>query len=284
MERTVIKAIKNDIAIYVAHTNLDNVATGVNHKICEILGLQGPQILAPKRGTLKKLVVFVPVENTQEVLEALYSAGAGEIGNYENCSFRVTGTGTFTPNDEATPHIGKKLQPEEVTENRIEIIFPAHREPAMMTSLLRAHPYEEVAHYLHRLDNEDPSVGSGMIGTLPQAMPTEEFLKYLKEKMQLNCVRHTALVKEHVARIAVCGGSGSFLLHQAMRHRADVFVTADIKYHEFFDADQKLVIADIGHYESEQFTKDLIFGLLKDKFSSFAVNFSEIPTNPIQYL
>ena len=283
VERTVIKAIKNDIAIYAAHTNLDNVATGVNHKICNILGLQNLKILAPKKGTLKKLVVFVPHENTQEVLNALYQAGAGEIGNYENCSFRVTGTGTFTPNDQANPHIGEKLQPEEVTEHRIEIIFPAYREAAVISALLKAHPYEEVAHYLHSLDNKDLSVGSGMIGNLPQAMNTEDFLNFLKEKMELNCIRHTTVITAKVERIAVCGGSGSFLLPKAIQGGADVFVTADLKYHEFFDADQQLVIADIGHYESERFTKDLIFGLIKDKFSTFAVNFSDIATNPIQY-
>lgn len=284
VERTVIKAIKHDIALYAIHTNLDNVLTGVNKKICDQIGLINTRILLPKKDTLSKLVVFIPQENTDTVLTALHEAGAGQIGQYKNCSFRVAGTGTFKPVAGANPHIGQVDQQTYVTETRAEVIFPAHREGAVLEALRRSHPYEEVAYYVTPLVNENQEVGSGMIGELPSPQEPLAFLKGLKQHMALSVIRHTPLLDRKVLKIAVCGGSGSFLLPHAIRAGADVFVTADFKYHEFFDADGRIIIADIGHYESEVFTKELIYEELTKRFTTFAINFSKTVTNPISYL
>lgn len=284
VERTVIKAIQNNIAIYAIHTNLDNVLDGVNRKIAEKIGLRKARILAPKRESLMKLVTFIPKTHTEQVLSALHQAGAGQIGEYKNCSFRVEGTGTFLPTSEANPTIGQQGQQERVNEDRIEVIFPVHHRSSIMRTLLESHPYEEVAHYLTPLLNENQEVGSGLIGELPEAMEPLEFLHSLKERMELRVIRHTAILEKPVRTVAVCGGAGSFLLPNAIRAGADVFVSADFKYHEFFDADGRIIIADIGHYESEVFTKELIKDVLIKKFPTFAINFSKSVTNPISYI
>lgn len=283
VERTVIKAIKHDIAIYAIHTNLDNVHNGVNYKICQKLGLQNLRILASKPATLNKLVTFVPLENAESVLQALSNAGAGNIGNYKNCSFQITGTGTFQPNEHANPHIGEKGKLKHVEERRIEVIFPAHLSAQILAAMREAHPYEEVAYYLHALENENQEVGAGMIGELKAPMEETDFLYCLKEKMSLSLIRHTRLLNKPVQRIALCGGAGSFLLPQAIRQNADVFISADFKYHEFFDADQRILVTDIGHYESEVFTKDLLQELLSEKFVNFAVHLAKTNTNPVFY-
>ncbi|WP_420583348.1 Nif3-like dinuclear metal center hexameric protein [Reichenbachiella sp.] len=283
VERTVIKAIKNDIAIFSIHTNLDNVNTGVNRMICNRLGLINCKTLAPKTGILSKIVTFVPSKDTQKVLDALYAAGVGHIGNYDECSFQVKGTGTFRPNDQANPAIGKHNKSESVDETRIEGIFPSHLKNKVIAALNKAHPYEEVAYYLTSLENENQEVGSGMVGELASPIPTESFMRLLKEQFNLKVIRHTHFHKTEVKKIAVCGGAGSFLLGHAKGAGADVFVTADFKYHEFFDAEEKIIISDIGHYESEVFTKELICNFLKEKFANIALNLSEVDTNPIKY-
>lgn len=283
VERTVMQAIKNDVAIYASHTNLDNVTGGVNFKIAEKLGLRNVRILAPKALLLTKLVVFVPVEQTQTVLDALYAAGAGQIGAYEHCSFRVEGTGTFKPLEGASPAIGQVGTDERVTEHRVEVIFPSYLENGMVAAMKRAHPYETPAYDLYPLKNENQDVGAGAVGDLPEPIEERAFLAYLKDRLELPLVRHTPLLNRPVRRVAVCGGAGGFLLDDAVRAGADVFVTADYKYHEFFDADGRIVIADIGHYESEQYTKDLIRDYLSKKFTTFAVILSETRTNPVHY-
>lgn len=284
VERTVIKAIRNNIAIYAIHTNLDNVHTGVNRKICEKIGLKNVSVLVPKSEVLTKLVTFIPKQNEETVMAALYEAGAGQIGNYENCSFRVDGTGTFKPNEKANPSIGKRLTQEVVTETRVEVIFPRYLQSKVLQELKKAHPYEEVAFYLTTLNNPNQEVGSGMVGELETPQEPSEFLKCLKVSMDLKVIRHTRLLDQPIKRIAVCGGSGSFLLPQARQAGAQMYITADFKYHEFFDAEDKLIIADIGHYESEVFTKELLGEVLTKKFPTFAINFSRTVTNPISYL
>ncbi|WP_128544502.1 Nif3-like dinuclear metal center hexameric protein [Larkinella soli] len=283
VERAVIRAVKTDVAIYAAHTNLDNVVGGVNFKIAEKLGLTGVRILAPKSGVLSKLVVFVPHDHTARMLNALYETGAGQIGAYEHCSFRVGGTGTFRPLEGASPAVGQVGQDETVSEERVEVIFPAHLEKRMVTAMRRAHPYEVPAYDLYALLNENQEVGSGAVGELPEALPEPDFLAFLKERMGLKTFRFTPLLGKTVRRVAVCGGAGGFLLNDAVRAGAQVFITADYKYHEFFDADGRILIADIGHYESEVFTKDLIQQHLLKKFTTFAVILSEIVTNPVNY-
>jgi len=284
VERTIIKAIKNDIAIFAIHTNLDNVHIGVNKKIGDKIGIASPKILAPKKQLLSKIVTFIPTENREKVLSAMYNAGAGEIGEYSHCSFTVTGTGTFKPSEAANPHIGEKNKLECATEDRVELMFPSYLEGAVVSALKQSHPYEEVAYYISQLENSNQEVGSGMIGTLNKPMEPIEFLQTLKEKMSLNCIRHTQLIDRKIKTVAWCGGAGSFLLKKAMAKKADVFITADFKYHEFFDAEGKIIIADIGHYESEVYTKELLHDILSKKFTTFATNLSETVTNPISYL
>ena len=284
VERVIIKAIKNDIAIYAIHTNLDNVHTGVNKRLAERIGLTNLKILAPKRGTLSKLVTFIPKPDVESVLSALHVAGAGQIGHYKNCSFRLEGTGTFMPDESANPHIGKPLEQEYVDEIRAELIFPTHLGYKILDALKNSHPYEEVAYYVSPLDNENQEVGSGMIGDLDPSQEPLDFLRGLKNSMQLEVIRHTKILDTKVRKVAVCGGSGSFLLGHAIQSGAQFFVTADYKYHDFFDADGRIMIADIGHYESEVATKELLVEVLMKKFPTFASNFSKTVTNPISYL
>ena len=284
VERVIIKAVKNDIAIYAIHTNLDNVHTGVNKKLAERIGLKNLKILAPKHGTLSKLVTFIPKENAETVLSALHEAGAGQLGHYKNCSFSVEGTGTFMPDESAKPHIGTSSSQEFVDEIRAELIFPSHSAQGILQALRNSHPYEEIAYYITPLDNENQEVGSGMIGDLEPAQEPLEFLKGLKNRMELKVIRHTKILNTKVKKVAVCGGAGSFLLSHAVQSGAQVFITADYKYHDFFDADDRITIADIGHYESEVATKELLVEVLTKKFPTFAINFSKTVTTPISYL
>jgi len=284
VERAIILAIKHDIAIYAIHTNLDSVHTGVNHKICEKIGLKNLKILAPVKNSLSKLVAFVPTENSRAVLDALHVAGAGQIGNYKNCSFSIEGTGTFMPTEAANPHIGAALEQEFVREHRVEVIYPSHLESKVLRALRDSHPYEEVAYYVTPLANANQEVGAGMIGEFDEPVEPLAFLQGLKISMDLQLIRHTPLMNRPVKKVAVCGGAGSFLLPKAIQAGAQAFVSADFKYHEFFDADHKIVIADIGHYESEVFTKELLKEVLIKKFPTFAINFSKTVTNPISYL
>lgn len=284
VERTLIKAIKNDIAIYAIHTNLDNVATGVNKRIADKLGLKNLQILDPKRDTLSKLTTFIPRTHQSQVMAALHEAGVGQIGNYQDCSFRVDGVGYYRPNEKANPFLGTAGQLETTEEVRVEMIFPTHIQDQVLMALRSAHPYEEVAYYVSRLDNENQEVGSGLVGQLDTPEEPIEFLKRLKNVMSASCVRYTQPVKSQISKVALCGGSGSFLLPKAISTGADVYVSADFKYHEFFDADNRIMIVDIGHYESEQYTKELLAEVLREKFPTFAINFSKQVTNPTRYI
>jgi dinuclear metal center YbgI/SA1388 family protein len=284
VERTIIKAIKNDIAIYAAHTNLDNVRNGVNAKIAEKLGLKNCKILDPKRGLLKRLITFCPVGQAEQVRAALFAAGCGKIGNYDECSFNSEGIGTFRAGEGANPFVGKIGVRNDEKEIKIEVIFPVFAENKVLKALFTAHPYEEVAYDLIPLSNLNQEVGSGMVGELENGLDEEAFLASLKKLMKAGTVRYTALRKKKVKKVAVCGGSGSFLLENAVRSGADVFVTSDFRYHQFFDAENRIVIADIGHYESEQYTSELFYEILSKKFSTFALHLSEINTNPIKYL
>lgn len=283
IERCLIKAIKHDITLYAIHTNLDHVSNGVNYKIAQLLGLQDLRTLVPKAGLLSKLITYVPIEDKETVLAALFEAGAGEIGNYSSCAFRSDGIGSFKPNSSADPVIGKINQLEQVTETKIETIFPTHLQAEIIRALKKVHPYEEVAFDIFALQNEWETVGSGMYGNLYKSMTISEFNAFLKQRMNLKTFKFTSSFQGKIEKVAVCGGSGSFLLKNALGVGAQAFVTADFKYHEFFDAEDKILVADIGHYESEVYTKDLIYDYLKEKFSNIAVLISEINTNPIHY-
>ncbi len=284
IDRCIVKAIKHNICIYAIHTNLDNILKGVNKAFADRIGLVNTSILSPKNTTLLKLVTFVPKSQKQQVLNALFESGAGSIGNYDNCSFQVDGKGSFKPSQNSNPTIGKADILEEVAETRLEVILPIHLEGAIIHTLKKAHPYEEVAYFMSAINNEHQDIGAGMIGDLPNPVKTDEFLLSLKKNMNTKYVRHTNITKSMISKVAICGGSGSFLLDAAMRRRADVFITGDFKYHEFFEADEKIIIADIGHYESEQFTKGLLYDILSKKFANIALRLSEVETNPIKYL
>jgi dinuclear metal center YbgI/SA1388 family protein len=284
VERTVIKAIRHGIAIYAIHTNLDNVITGVNRKICERLGLINLKVLAPKTDTLTKLVTFIPKAETEKVMAELHAAGAGQIGNYKNCSFSVDGTGTFMPDEGANPSIGSLKMQESVEETRVEVVVPTYLTSAVLAALRKRHPYEEVAYYLTPLLNDNQEVGSGMVGDLAVPLEAKDFLNYVKDKMEIQVLRHTPMLSKPVEKVAVCGGAGSFLVRQAIQSGAQAYISADFKYHEFFDAEGRIIIADIGHYESEVYTKELLQEVLRKKFPTFAINFSRTVTNPISYL
>lgn len=283
VERVVLKAIKNNIALYAIHTNLDHMAHGVNAMICKKLGVQNAKILAPKGNLLKKLVTFCPEAQAAQVRNALFEAGAGHIGNYSECSFNGSGTGTFKAGESTDPFVGEKGTQHHEAEVRIETIFKVQDERKLLLALLENHPYEEVAYDIYPIANKLENVGAGMVGWLPQEMDGHEFLALVKEQMQAKVIRHTALLPKKIRKVAVCGGSGSFLLKDAIAAGADAFITADFKYHEFFDAEQHLVIADIGHYESEQFTSNLLIENIQEKFPNFAIRLTEHNTNPINY-
>lgn len=283
VERTIITAIKNDIAIYAIHTNLDNVLAGVNGKIADLLGLQNIQILSPKNNILQKLAVFVPKEYAEKLINALFAAGAGNIGNYSECSFSTSGTSTFTAGEGANPFVGKIGRRETGEEVKIEVIFPAWLQNDILKAMKANHPYEEVAHDIYNLNNKYQETGSGIIGTLAEPVDERELLMKLSIAFKLKVIKHTALLEKKCQKIAVCGGAGSFLISKAKTAGADVYITSDIKYHEFFDADGKMLLADIGHYESEQFTIDLLYDLLSNKFPNFALLKTGVNTNPVQY-
>jgi dinuclear metal center YbgI/SA1388 family protein len=283
VERTVISAIKNNIAVYAVHTNLDNIIAGVNKKIAEKLNLQNCQTLLSKEGTLKKLVTFSPRENAEEVRNALFKSGAGAIGNYSECSFNVEGSGTFKAGDGSDPFVGEIGERHLENETRIEVVFPGFLQNQLVKNLKLAHPYEEVAYYISTLDNSRDDVGSGLTGELNEEISEAELLKILKENFNLSVIKHTQFLHKKIKKIALCGGAGFFLLPHAIAAGAQAYITGDIKYHTFFDADSRILLADIGHYESEQYTIDLVAEFLQQKFPNFAVLKTEMNTNPVIY-
>ena len=284
IERTIIKSIQNNIAIYAIHTNLDNVKGGVSSQIANTLGLKNQKILAPKKDLLRKLEVYVPKNYADQLQNALFLAGAGEIGDYKNCSFQTEGIGTFLPSKHANPFIGESGKQERVDEVKIEVVFTKDIEKRLILEMEKVHPYDEIPYQIYILDNIFLDVGSGIVGELEKEISSSVFLKKVKILMKTDCIRYTKLVRKTIKKVAVCGGSGSFLLNNAKSVGADIFITADFKYHEFFNAENDIIIADIGHYESEQFTKELIYDLLINNFSKFAVRLSKVNTNPINYL
>ncbi len=283
VERTIIKAIQNNIAIYAIHTNLDNFKYGVNKKIGDLLGISNPKILQPAENTLTKLTVFVPTDHAEKVMNAMFEEGAGKIGNYSDCSFSSTGNGTFKAGELASPFVGETGVRHSEPETKIEVLISNHRVSPIVAAMLTAHPYEEVAYDLIPLSNYNIHEGAGMIGDLTVPVNEMEFLQKIKSTFKCEVIRHTNLLNKPVQRIAWCGGSGSFLLSWAIRAGADIFITGDFKYHEFFDSENQIVIADIGHFESEQFTIDLLVELLQEKFPKFAPSIGETNTNPIKY-
>ncbi|MBT9395385.1 Nif3-like dinuclear metal center hexameric protein [Hymenobacter sp. NST-14] len=283
VEQTLLQAIRHDVALYAAHTNLDNVAHGVNRKLADTLGLQHVRILDPKPGLLAKLITYVPASHTDAVLEALYAAGAGQIGQYAGCSFRSEGTFTFTPGAGTNPFLGTPGQPHTGPEDRVEVLLPLHRQHAALAALRRAHPYEEVAYEVVKLENTHQEVGSGMVGELPEPLSPAEFRQRLRAALGVPVVKYTDFERP-IRKVALCGGAGSFLIGKARAAGADAYVTGDLKYHEYFGAEGRLMLCDVGHFESEQFTGEIFRDLLAANFgSTFALLIAETLTNPVRY-
>jgi dinuclear metal center YbgI/SA1388 family protein len=286
IERCIIKAIKHDIAIYAIHTNLDNVRGGVNDRIADTLGLSksGRTVLMPKPNQLHKLETYVPNSHMDSLRKALWEAGAGQIGNYGNCSFRVGGHGTFEPMTGAQPFSGTLHQLSDEAEIKLELIYPSHSQSQVLKALMKAHPYEQVAYQSISLNNTHQGIGAGLVGELPKPVNAKEFLSSLKGLMKCGVVKHTNLCYDNISRVALMGGSGVFGLSAAKASGAQVYITSDVKYHEFFDADEDIILVDIGHYESEQYTQELLQVFLAEKFPSFANLLSGVSTNPVNYL
>lgn len=283
VHRVLIEAIKNDIAVIAIHTNLDNVMEGVNGKIAEVLSLKDLKILRQKENQLVHLSVFTPATHEELVRNALFSAGAGAIGNYNECSFTSTGVGTFKPGPSADPFVGEINILHRDEEKKIEVVFPQFLQNQVLKGMREAHPYEEIAYNLTSLKNTYSQFGSGVIGELQEKLTESDFFSFLKQKFNLKLLRHTHLTGKEIKKVALCGGAGFFLLKDAIKMGADAFVTADLKYHDFFEADGKTLLVDIGHFESEQFTIDLLCEQLLQKFPTFAVRKTKNITNPVNY-
>ncbi len=283
VERVLIRAIKNDIAIYAIHTNLDNVMHGVNGRIADLFDLRQREVLSIRAGTMKKLYFFVPVDHAEKVRQAVFNAGAGQVGNYSECSFNTSGEGSFKAETGANPFVGSVGERHLENEYRIEAVFPSHLQGKIIAALRSVHPYEEVAFDIVDLASADDRIGSGMLGELEVAIPGPDFLQKLKQLFGLAMIRHTAIQERAIKKLAICGGAGGLLINKALAAGADAFITADLKYHEFFDADGRVLLCDIGHYESEQYTIDLLRDELAQKFPTFAVLKTRIRTNPVHY-
>jgi len=283
VEKTIESAIKNGIAIYACHTNIDNVLKGVNGKIANKIGLISQSVLLPKENSLVKISIYAPPANVKQIEKVVFEIGGGTLGNYSECSFISEGMGGFKPGNHSDPFIGNIGIRHESPESKLEIISPFWLQNQIISAVKTVHPYEEVAYEINALKNEYNEIGAGLIGDLSESMSEIEFLNHLKSKFNLKVIKHTRLLNKKIKKVAVCGGSGSFLINQAKSLGADIFITSDMKYHEFFDADDQLILADIGHYESEQFTIDLFDDILKEKFPNFAILKTNINTNPVEF-
>ena len=284
VERAVIKAIRNDIAIYAVHTALDNHSDGVNKIFCDALGIKNPAILVPKENFIRKLITYTVPDNADEIRNAMFEAGAGTIGNYDHCSFNSSGFSTYKGNSDSNPVFGNKGALTIGDEIKVEVTYKKHQESNILKALFDRHIYEEVAYEIYQLENKHQNIGLGMIGELEIAMEEKEFLHFVKDKMQSESIRHSGFTNKIIKKVAVLGGSGSFAIKNAIKAGADAFLTADLKYHNFYEAENKLLLADIGHYESERYTKNYIVDFLQEKITNFAIILSKENTNPVKYL
>jgi dinuclear metal center YbgI/SA1388 family protein len=283
VERSVIKAIKNDIAIYAVHTALDNHKNGVNKIFCDALGLKNTKILIPKQNFIQKLVTYTTPENAEKVRNSLFESGAGTIGNYDNCSFNSDGFSTYQGNENSNPVVGTKGELTQTNEVKIEVTFEKHLQSKILKALFNNHVYEEVAYEIYDILNSHQNIGLGMIGELETALSERDFLQMVKDKMQCGGIRHSQILDKNIKKVAVLGGSGSFAIQNAINQGADAFLTADLKYHQFYESENQLLIADIGHFESERYTKNYIVDFLKEKITNFAIVLSQENTNPVKY-
>lgn len=284
VERCILKAIKNDLVIYAAHTNLDNAPEGVNFKIAEKIGLKNVRVLETKENALVKLVTFVPTAQAEGVRKALFNAGCGNIGNYDSCSYNIEGEGTFCAHEGTHPYCGEIGEMHAEKEIRIETILPAYKKAEAIKALLAAHPYEEPAFDIYPLQNTWAQAGAGIIGELEATETELEFLKRIKRIFEVGCLKHNKLTGREIQTVALCGGAGAFLIPLAIRNHADVFITGEIKYHDYFGHENDILLAEIGHYESEQYTKEIFYTLIRDLFPNLEVQQTKVNTNPIKYM
>ncbi len=284
VERSVMKMLKNDIALYAIHTALDNDSNGVNKYLADALGIIDCRFLMPKKNHLLQLVTYVPENEVEKVKNALFAAGGGHISNYSECSFSSVGMGTFKPEERAQPVIGAVGTRTEIPEMKIELLFERGQQVALLRALKEAHPYEEVAYQVYALENDSSNAGLGMIGNLTTEWSETDFLHLVKEKLQLPFLRHSAFTSKKIKLVALLGGSGSSGIQAAKNAGADAYITADLKYHDFFSAENQLLLIDAGHYETEQFIKSKIADFLKEKLPNFAIILANTNTNPVNYL
>ena len=284
VERCMIRACKHDIVVYAAHTNLDNATGGVNFQLAKILNLQNVRILAPQKEALVKLVTFVPTSHADALRNALFNAGAGSIGEYDSCSYNILGEGTFRAGLNTNPYCGTKGELHREDEIRIEVVLPSFKQREVLTALISVHPYEEPVYDLYKLENDWMQAGSGIVGSLPEPMEEEDFLYHLKDVLKLSSIQHSAYRNEQIRDVALCGGSGAFLIPNAIGYGADVFITGEAKYNDFYDVEDKILLAIVGHYESEICTKDIFYDLLSAKYSELQINMSQFDSNPVKYL
>ena len=284
VERCIMKACKHDLVVYAAHTNLDNAPGGVNFRMAEMIGLQNVRVLSPRRGALLKLVTFVPEAYAGTVRNALFNAGAGSIGNYDSCSYNLQGEGSFRAREGCTPFCGTVGDVHVEKEVRIETVLPAFRKASVTRALLSAHPYEEPAYDFYPLANTWNQVGSGVVGELPEQEDESSFLQRLKYIFRVPCIKHSPLTGRPVREVALCGGSGAFLIPEAVAYGADIFITGEARYNDYYDVEDRILLAVIGHYESEVCTKDIFYDIITKKFPNFAVHFSNVNSNPVKYL
>ncbi len=283
VEKAVIKAIKNDIAIYAIHTSLDKHKYGVNYKISEVIGLRDAKILIPEKNTLKKLTTYIPENKVDILLKKLHAVGAGKIGNYEECSFQIDGLGSYKGNEISNPYIGKKSKKETIKEIKISMLFHKHLQKKILQTLFKYHPYEEISFEIVNLENSNQDIGFGMIGYLDKPLEEEAFIDKVKSKMNISTLKHSPLLNKKIHKVAILGGSGSFAIIPSISQSADALITSDLKYHDFFKAEKQIFLLDIGHYESEQYTKNLIMDYLNEKIPNFGVALAETTTNPVNY-
>lgn len=283
VERSVVKAIKNDIVIYAVHTALDNHKNGVNKIFCDALGLINTKVLIPKENFIQKLVTYTTPENAEKLRNSLFDSGAGRIGNYDNCSFNSDGFSTYKGNENSNPVVGKKGELTQTNEIKIEVTFEKHLQSKILKALFTNHIYEEVAYEIYDIKNSHQNIGLGMIGELETALSERDFLQMVKDKMQCGGIRHSEILDKKIKKVAVLGGSGSFAIQNAINQGADAFLTADLKYHQFYESENQILIADIGHFESERYTKNYIVDFLKEKITNFAIVLSQENTNPVKY-
>ncbi|RNC63788.1 Nif3-like dinuclear metal center hexameric protein [Proteiniphilum sp. X52] len=283
-ERCMMQAVRHDIALYAAHTNLDNARGGVNYKLAEMLELQNVKILQPLENALLKFVTTVPLQHAESVRNALFNAGAGGIGNYDSCSYNLSGEGTFRAKEGASPHIGEIGRLHFEPEVRIETVIPVMKREEVLRALLSVHPYEEPVFDFYPIANDWPQHGSGVVGVLPEPMPEQEFLYLLKDIFNLPTIQHSKTQGREIRDVALCGGAGAFLIPRAIAYGADAFITGEAKYNHFFDVEGRILLAVVGHYESEICTKEIFFDLISRKFPTFALHKSAFDSNPVKYL